>query len=335
MATIRSVSRLPPAEFPVVPSAPIVTVVVPAWNASKYLREAIQSVLNQTFTRLELVVVDDGSTDDTAAIVRAFADRRLTLVTQQNGGPGRARNRGISESAPSTRYFAFLDADDSWAPEKLSRQIDQIEHEPRCGAVVTFARYVSSTGRALGRGGEPLTPALNENIARADYYPAAAMSSLLVRRSVMERVGAFDEALGRLGSEDLDFIARLAQVAPIGAVPEPLISYRVHPDSTMARERHRVNRAARFVQRRCAARRAGLDLSWTEFVATDRVSWADRRQDAVERCYRNAALWFGEQHGLRAAAYGLLAVAIDPRYTLRRVYRQRFGSSQTIQEAMP
>jgi GT2 family glycosyltransferase len=149
------------------------------------------------------------------------------------------------------------------------------------------------------------------------------MSSLIVRQSALARAGLFDESFRYPGSEDLDFVSRLAMNGPLQCVPRVLGSYRVHPASAMARERVRINFEARFVRQRIARRAQGGDLTWEEFRASYRRTWAERRRDLVEVWYRSAALWHGEGRRLRAFGYGCLAVVASPWYTIRRLYRQQ------------
>jgi glycosyltransferase involved in cell wall biosynthesis len=306
-------------------SRPAVGVVVPAYNAARYIRQTLASVLDQTWTSLEVIVVDDGSTDGTAAIASSTGDRRVRVVTRENGGPSAARNDGWRSSA-ATRYIAFLDADDQWDRAKLARQVSFLDDRPDCVVAGCLMRYISSTGGVLGRTGQVLDAADQPLVASGELFPFP-LSAFLVRREVLERIGGFEEALGRPsgGAEDIDLLARLAEAGTVGCVPAVLGSYRIHPSSAMARDRLRINREARFIRQRLRARRHGTDLTWDAFVAADRADWRVRRQDVLELCYRSAALWYGEGRLVRAIAYGLLAAIISPRYTVRRLYRQRLS----------
>lgn len=312
---------------------PLVSVIVPVHNTARYLREAVDSVLFQTIPDLEAIVVDDGSAVD---VLDGFsqADRRLKLCRRTTtGGPSAARNDGWRLHADaSAEYVAFLDADDSWDPDKLAQQIAVLRTDPECVAVGTLMRYVSSGGRALGVAGQELQRDDLERVARGELQPCQ-LSSMVVRRSALAKIEGFDEPLGLLGSEDLDLVARLATAGSIVVIPKVLGSYRVHPASAMAQHRLRINRAARFVRRRLAARRSGADLTWAEFLATEDYSWSERRHDAVERCYRRAGLWFGEGRFAAAIGYGALALAIGPAYTVRRASRQILGRGHRLSTA--
>ena len=297
-----------------------VAVVMPAYNAASFLSHAIQSVLTQTLTDLQLVIVDDGSTDDTARIARSVQDDRVVVLTGPNRGPSYARNAGMAAAHPST-YLAFIDADDAWDETKLRKQTAFLDAHPEVLAAGCFMRYVSSTGRALGQTGQVITAECLTRIARGELFPFP-MPSLMVRRSVIPRVGGFDEFLGQNGSEDLDWYARLARLGPMACVPEVLGSYRIHAGSAMATRRRDVNRAARFVRQRLIARDQGRELSWEEFVTAHPATWHERRQDWVERLYRAAALSGCDGRYAHAFACGGLAALIKPGYTFRRLYRQ-------------
>jgi glycosyltransferase involved in cell wall biosynthesis len=300
-----------------------VAVIIPAYNAERYLAEAAQSALAQTLDDVAVVVVDDESADQTLAVARALSDPRVSVLSSPTRGPAPARNAGWRAAGPSS-YIAFLDADDVWDPEKLERQVAYLEQHPEAVGVGSFMRYISARGRVLGRAGERVGEAEQARIARGALAPFPT-SSLVVRRDAFEAVGGFDESFGALGSEDLDLFARLAQRGRVACVPEVLGSYRVHPASMMARDRLRINAAGRFVQQRLAARLAGRELTLDEFWRSYRPRWRERRQDLVEVCYRSAALWYAEQRPTRAVSFGLLALLVDPLYTVRRLRRQRSG----------
>jgi glycosyltransferase involved in cell wall biosynthesis len=304
-------------------SPPLVSVVIPAFNAARYIRQAVDSVLNQSLQDLELIVVDDGSTDDTRDVLSRVSDPRLRVLGDTNHGPAYARNQGC-RAALATRYVAFLDADDWWDVDKLLEQTRFLEANPELVAAGCFMRYVSSSGKVLGETGQVLKAADLSRVAAGELFPFP-MSSLVVRRAALARSGQFDESFRYPGSEDLDFVSRLAQAGQMQCLPQVLGNYRVHPGSAMARERVRINSEARFVRRRIARRARGGDFTWEEFRAGYRRSWGERRQDCVELFYRSAALWHGEGRSLRAFIYAGLAFLVGPRYTLRRLRRQRVG----------
>ena len=175
--------------------APLVSVVTPAYNVGPWIGQAMDSVLNQSESRIEYVVVDDGSTDDTAAVVaeRAERDPRLRLVRTENGGSGRARNVGIT--ATSAPFVAFLDGDDRWHPDFLRSQLAALRGAPASvGAVFAHTRVMLESGRVVGYRWQP-AGACDLDRFLVENNPPHHGSALMLRRSVFEEVGTFDTAL--------------------------------------------------------------------------------------------------------------------------------------------
>ena len=137
---------------PLMNDNPLVSVIIPVYNGQEFIRDAVQSALLQTYPNLEVIVVDDGSTDSTRAIVEALAaaDARVELISQANGGVARARNRGIS--AARGEFIAPLDADDMWAPEKIQRQVARMaEYGTETGLVYCWWVWIDVDGTVLDR----------------------------------------------------------------------------------------------------------------------------------------------------------------------------------------
>lgn len=208
-------------------AAPAVSVVIPAYNAAWCVRRAIDSVLAQTFDDFELIVVDDGSTDDTRAVLETYGDR-IRIEGKPNGGLSSARNAGIA--AATGRYVAFLDADDGWLPGKLARQVELMTAHPELVFCSTAARIESPDGEHLGDWacGSSTLPTL-EAIFATNAHVAGSGSAVLARRDAFARVGGFDERLRSL--EDIDMWMRLAAIGPYACVDEPLAVILKRPGS--------------------------------------------------------------------------------------------------------
>lgn len=225
--------------------APVVSVVIPAFNAARCVRKAIDSVLAQDYRDFELIVVDDGSTDETAAVLAAYG-KTIRVIHQANGGLSNARNTGIRES--QGEFVAFLDADDWWLPGKLERQIELMQAEPALGFCSTAARVENPQGQLLNIWecphwqGALLVHLFNENAA-----VAGSGSGVLVKRDLLLQVGDFDESLQCL--EDIDMWMRLAAVAEYVCIPEPLTVLLKRPDS-MSRNLEVMRNAAIQVMRK-------------------------------------------------------------------------------------
>lgn len=196
--------------------------VIPAHNADRFVGQAVASSLRQDPRPHEVVVVDDGSTDETAQLLLGFGDA-IRVVRQQRRGVAEARNRGIEES--TGQYVAFLDADDLWLPGKLAAQLDVIRAEGTalvgCGYIVTDEnlrpRYVVP--------GRELSAWVHDAVALDDWglgFPQTA----IVARDVIEKVGGFSPELST--SADLEFALRVIAVNPTGCVEAPLAVYRTH-----------------------------------------------------------------------------------------------------------
>jgi glycosyltransferase involved in cell wall biosynthesis len=215
-------------------AAPRVSVVLAVHDQARWLPETIASVRAQSFTDWELVVVDDGSTDDTPAIVaRATADPRIRHLR----GPHRercvARNHGIA--AATADLIAFLDGDDLWLPEKLARQVAALDAAPDVGLCYTIARYVDAEGRPLPIRRPPL-PVAGMALPAIVRANPIILASVVARRSALETAGGFDETLPALGCEDWDLWLRIARAHPIAILSEELTRYRRHGGNTVARE---------------------------------------------------------------------------------------------------
>jgi glycosyltransferase involved in cell wall biosynthesis len=203
-----------------------VSVVIPTYNYGRFIGEAIESALAQTVAASEIVVVDDGSTDNTESVVRAFG-QRVQYVRQENAGVCAARNRGVAESVGD--YVAFLDADDTWEPSKLEMQIARFALDSSIGLVHCGTReFDGSTGETIRInvcGGED---GLAENLLlwQEPGMPGPG-GTIMLSRKAFEAVGGFDTRM-KCG-EDWDFCYRVAREFRVGFVAEPLVNYRFHP----------------------------------------------------------------------------------------------------------
>jgi glycosyltransferase involved in cell wall biosynthesis len=213
-------------------SAPLVSIVTPAYNAAPYIGATARSVLAQSYANWEWLIVDDGSTDNTADIAEAIGDPRVRLIKAAHSGlPAVGRNRGIAEARG--KYVALLDADDLWEPEKLALQVAYLERQPEVGLVFSrFYLWVDShrrprevvpNTRGLPNPGSMLRQIIIRN--------PIGTSSVIVRRQLLTEIGAFDEDSGHRGTEDFELWLRLAGHTPFGFVEQPLYWYRVHSNN--------------------------------------------------------------------------------------------------------
>jgi len=207
---------------------PTVSVVIPAHNARDFIGDAIDSVLGQTFQDFEIVVVDDGSVDETASLIRSRFGSQVRLFRQQQGGASRARNRGIAEARGE--FIAFLDADDLWLPTKLERQVMRFRNRPELGLVTTchesfrgeqvFTKGHEKSKYLFGDGNVPRSIVINSGMATP---------TVMVPMAVLKHVGGFPEHL-TIGEDDNLWI-RITSRYPAELVDEVLVRCRLREGS--------------------------------------------------------------------------------------------------------
>jgi glycosyltransferase involved in cell wall biosynthesis len=209
------------------PQSPI-SVIIPTHNRAHYLGEALESVFAQTAPPAEIIVIDDGSTDDTKKTLSSLiGQKKILYLFQEKAGVSAARNRGIGVAA--SPFLAFLDSDDLFLPTKLEKQMMVYEKFPNLGFVHCFYSKFDDSGRNLGTRD---TSRFFGNIYPSmlkEWSTLMAMPCVLARTDVIREVGAFDENL--VWAEDLDLWRRIARRYPIGVVNEALVQVRVHPVS--------------------------------------------------------------------------------------------------------
>ena len=230
---------------------PLVSVIIPAFNAARFIAETLTSAQAQTWPDLEIIVVDDGSTDDTAAIVEAAAatDPRITLIRQANAGVAAARNAAIA--AAKGDYVAPLDADDLWHPENISAQVAALERAGP-GTAVAYAWHVriDAAGRICGNGPRVLVEEGAAALARVverDFIGNG--SSTVIRRGCILEVGGYDPTLRARQGEDCEDVAltiALAERWNFAPVPRRLVGYRQH-GASMSRKSEQMRRSHHLV----------------------------------------------------------------------------------------
>jgi glycosyltransferase involved in cell wall biosynthesis len=199
---------------------PKVSVVIPAYNSMKYLPETVDSVLGQTFIDFEILIINDGSTDNICEWFTQIKDPRVKLISQENKGLSGARNTGIANA--QGEYIAFLDADDLWEPSKLEKQVFCLDNNPEVGLVHTWMLLIDEHSQSTGR-------VLKSNLEGYVWEKllernSIACPSVIVRRSCLDIVGGFDPNLRSV--EDWDMWIRLSRHYRFAAIQEPLAYYR-------------------------------------------------------------------------------------------------------------
>ena len=244
---------------------PLVSVVIPTYNRAPIVCDALESVRRQTYRPIEVIVVDDGSTDGTEALTRDWQAKHATedgfisrYVSQKNQGGNVARNRGIAQCTGD--YVAFLDSDDCWLPEKLAKQMRVLlTNDDDMGAVYCGLCHVElATGEVLEtpRRSFPTGRLLDQLLVRDVTAPTSAY---LIRRGVFRHVGIFDTELQ--ARQDWDMWIRIASKYRIGAVPEALVEYREHSGERTRTDPQKEINAYQRILAKYASLRLGLSLS--------------------------------------------------------------------------
>ena len=279
---------------------PTVSVVIPTYNTANLLPDAVESVLTQTYRDFELIVVDDGSTDETPEVMGGYTDD-VRYIRKENGGSASARNRGIREA--TGQYVALLDADDLWLPEKLECQMEQFEAQRDLAWSYTDWIHVDAeTGAPMYhgsqvmsyRGGDVLRPLL----VRLFIPP----STEVIRRDVFEEVGTYDESELHRISEDWEFSLQVAERYPVGYVDQPLVKRRHHSGKkTTTMDLEHAFESRRSIIEKTVRRNP------------DRL--ADIHDSALANlCTRIGSKWLNREERARARELLVTAIQHDPRF---------------------
>jgi glycosyltransferase involved in cell wall biosynthesis len=234
---------------------PVISAVLPVYNGEAYVREAVESILAQTFADFELIIINDGSTDGSGVILRELAarDPRIVLVERANGGLVSALNEGVERAQAD--LIARMDADDVADPERFALQQARMSVEPELGVLGSFIRIVDKTGRFIRQGYYPVTP--KETARFLVHGSPLAHPTVMMRKEAVKKVGGYRRAFSHC--EDYDLWLRISELGyAIANLPKPLLNYRVHGAnvSTVHREAQELGTLVARLAHRC--RMAGL-----------------------------------------------------------------------------
>lgn len=271
-----------------------VSIIIPAYNAVDTLSSTLESVLAQTYGDFDVWVVDDGSSDGTAALVRAQADPRIHLLTQANQGVAESRNHGIRAS--QGELLTFLDADDCWTPEKLADQVAALNQHADAAVAYSWTDYIDHQGQSLYPGGRDRhTGDVYGALFQHNFIESG--SNLMVRRSALDQVGNFDVSL--VSVQDWELWLRLAAVFEFVLVPKAQILYRVMPvsnSSNFVRQEANLRRVmdmalARSPQRLAPFRRASLSHLY-QYLTFRSLSLGQTRRQYLQSLRYLLTAWF-------------------------------------------
>jgi len=310
----------------------MISVIMPAYNASRFIRPAIESVLNQTYPHLELIVIDDGSTDNTRKIVREYAakDARVRLIENEYGGVGNALNTGLNNAVYP--WVAVLDADDVALPERFERQMQMAEADPEVVIWGTDGYHINSKGERISRFRVGPTSKEECRQMRAEGRVVQAIHpTVMYKRKVALKVGGYDARCW--AGVDVELFDRMLVHGDLVTIPERLVLYRIHSGSLSMQKHPYQRKISHFVRERHKRRLAGEgDLDIEEFLEIyERRSLMQRLTHAykvnVSLQYRRAGMAYGEGETGKAMFYLALATLLNPFYSLPRIWRQKLSPS--------
>jgi glycosyltransferase involved in cell wall biosynthesis len=236
---------------------PKVSVIIPAFNAERYIQNTLESVFEQTYKDYEVIVVNDGSTDSTQKILDNYGPR-IRVFTKTNRGPASARNMGIKKA--SGKYIAFLDADDLWLKNKLKMQVEYLDSHPKAGFVYCNAICFSGddksneTVEAVWKCN--IKGSVFKNLFWNNFIPNL---TVVVRKSCLESVNLLDESQQIIGSEDYDLFLRLSHKYELGHVPQVLAKYRLHQENLLGYSYEKAFRLHKYIYKKLFSIISDLD----------------------------------------------------------------------------
>ena len=273
---------------------PRVSVVMPVYNAERYLREAVESILNQTFTDFEFIIIDDGSTDGSLKILREYADKdpRIRLISRENRGITPTLNEGIDLARGE--YIARMDADDVSLPERFARQMAYMEEHPECVVCGSYIDKIDPYGVLIKAEDRPLdhdaieSRLLEEGTGGIICHPVA-----MIRKTALVEAGKYRAEY--VNSQDLDLWLRLARLGHLANIPHVLLQYRQHPASISVR-----NSAKQRYFLDCIMKEAYSERGLSIPVSPPWKRW--KGAPPAHRCYMQWG-WAALRHGRRDIAF--------------------------------
>jgi glycosyltransferase involved in cell wall biosynthesis len=297
-------------------TAPAVTVVIPTHNRRDLLTRTLRSVLSQRGSSFEVLIVDDGSSDDTAEVVESLGDSRVGVLRNvQPCGVAAARNRGLEQARG--RWVAFTDDDDLWAPDKLEQQLRAAESHPEAGWVCVGALTVDENLRVIG-GKRPPSAARPQELLCYNRIPGGG-SGTMIRTDIAREIGGFDPDLSNLA--DWDMWIRVSDRAPLTVVDRPLLAYLRHPAS-LSHDSSQVREEFAVIERKHAGLRAAHGVS----LGPNTLRWfaqrhtrSGQRRPAVELFVHVAREYGDRKSWVRALLAGLCPRWLGRRWDRRMV----------------
>ncbi len=300
---------------------PKVDIIIPAYNAARYVALAIESVIAQTFDDWQIVLVDDGSKDNTAETVAPYIQSlgpKLRYLRQENRGVSAARNCAIQNS--SSEFIAFLDADDIWLPDRLEQSLHRFENRPSLGLTYGLISWIDAEGHITGTYAGNSPKHAEGLIAPHIYTRMVELPCVTVtlRRKCLDDVGLFDETMH--ATEDRDLWLRIAQRYEIGFIPKVIALYRVSPGSATTDPTRMLNSQLHYIRKHygspgCGLRARQAALARVYKQRAEALKLCNRSREALLSSLRSVLLYPLHMGNFRTAGSLLLNWVRSPRRT--------------------
>jgi glycosyltransferase involved in cell wall biosynthesis len=297
--------------------APQVSVALPVFNGGAFLVPALDSILGQTFADFELIAIDDGSTDNSPALLDAYAarDSRVRVIHQANAGVVASLNRGIELARG--RYIARMDADDVAHPERFARQVNFLDVNPRVAAVGSAITLIDERGERIREVDYPETPKDVATFLKRGC--ALAHPSVMMRRDAVAAMGGYRPAFQH--AEDYDLWLRLAERHDLANLPERLLLYRQHQTKVSARNRAQQMLSTRMAQLASVQRRSGEDDPGSGLTQPSFGALRDLGDPIFPHLHFAVAYWLTKRgHYLAAGRWTAYVSLAGPELFLRRIH---------------
>ena len=301
---------------------------MPVYNGAPFLREAIESVLNQSRAEFEFLIVDDGSTDEAPSIIASYAarDSRIKVLRQENRGPGAAMNAGLK--ACSGDWVFVMHGDDIMLPNRLERQVAFIRNNPQLALVGAYVFLISPKGKIIGEGRAAYIDVRMVQEVKNKGGIIGGLYHVAFSRSIGLSIGGFREDM--TVNEDVDFYNRLLDAGHLLLIqPEFLMKYRVHASSASVAKVLMIRKHWRYIKDEIFRRRAGLESRLFEaFIEAERkrpffVRLNTQRKDLAKFFYKQATLNFSFEHHLATILFGALTFMLQPVFFWSQIFHKR------------
>jgi glycosyltransferase involved in cell wall biosynthesis len=304
----------------------MISVVLPVYNAATFLAMAIESILQQTFQEFELIIVDDGSTDNTLEVIHPYlVNPKVKVIQGEHKGLSSALNLGIAEA--QYEWIARMDADDIALPERFARQVESIRSHSEVVAWGTYAFYISAQGKKLGLAASGPTSIQDFEHRRDEGHLVQLIHpTVVLKKEVLMAIGGYRTEFEPV--EDLDLFNRMTAYGPVLAIPEPLLHYRIHNQSVSMQRFFFQRVLMRYIITSHRRSLAKLPAQTFEEFQEDynHVPWLSRLNRGLKTYgmffYRKAGLEVGDGSYLYGGFYLALSVLCNPGYSLSRFGRQ-------------